>query len=359
MSNTISDVTVVLNMETPNIPLNLGNLALFIKGDKDSIESFETTKELKASDIYKSNDTVKNIADGYFAQEMHGPKLLVITYTDITNAAEDYYSEGWEFATVVPDIKQIPAEDGQTEGSSVVGDLTDAITLSKYIDTKKERFLVVGLPATDATVTGIENTNKQFNKSQRTIVFVAGKDQLEAEYAIGGLVGAIGNETVGSVTWKFKHIVGLDPVDLTVTQVEALHEENAFTYVTKAGIPQTSEGKTLAGEFIDALHGDDWIKASLETDLQKLLSTSKKISFDAAGIAQIDATVTAVLTTATNNGIIAIKPESNAGQFNVTAASREESSAQDLATRNYTGLKFDYTRSGAIHTVRVNGQINI
>ena len=45
-------------------------------------------------------------------------------------------------------------------------------------------------------------------------------------------------------------------------------------------------------------------KASIETELQKLLSSSKKLSFDAVGIAQIDATVTQVLSQATNNGII-------------------------------------------------------
>ena len=107
------------------------------------------------------------------------------------------------------------------------------------------------------------------------------------------------------------------------------------------------------------MHGDDWVKASLETELQKLLSNSKKITFDSAGIAQIDATVTAVLTTATNNGIISENPETKAGEFSVYTASRAESSDEDVAQRNYTGLKFSYTRSGAIHTVKVNGQINI
>ena len=93
--------------------------------------------------------------------------------------------------------------------------------------------------------------------------------------------------------------------------------------------------------------------------MQRLLSNSSKITFDAAGIAQIDATVTAVLTTATNNGIISVNPETNAGEFTVTTTSRAQSSEEDIAQRNYTGLKFSYTRSGAIHTVKVNGQINI
>lgn len=364
MSNTLSDITVNLNVEMPSVPVNMGNLALFVKGNKQNVEVFSSYEDLQK--IYGSNDLVKQVANGYFSQDDHGNKLFVITYTDVTTAATAYYGEGWEFATVIPGVKVVTSREAshnQEHQEAVTvdttNDLADTVALSNFIDGKKERFAVVGLPATGANVEKIVDTKKAFGNSLRTILFVSGANQAEAEYGIGGLVGAVGNETVGSVTWKFRQIGGVKPVDLTVTQIQKLHESNAFTYVTKAGLDQTSEGKTLSGEFIDALHGDDWVKASLETELQRLLSNSSKITFDAAGIAQIDATVTAVLTTATNNGIISVNPETNAGEFTVTTASRAQSSEEDIAQRNYTGLKFSYTRSGAIHTVKVNGQINI
>lgn len=363
MSNTLSDITVKLNVETPSVPVNMGNLALFVKGDKQNVEGFNSYEDLQK--VYGSNDLVKQVANGYFSQDDHGNKLFVITYTDIATAATAFYGEGWEFATVIPGVKVVTSSAGdqgkEKEAVTVdtTNDLADTVALSNFIDGKKERFAVVGLPATNENVEKIADTKKAFGNSPRTILFVSGANQAEAEYGIGGLVGAVGNETVGSVTWKFRKIGGVKPVDLTVTQIQKLHENNAFTYVTKAALDQTSEGKTLSGEFIDALHGDDWVKASLETELQKLLSNSKKITFDSAGIAQIDATVTAVLTTATNNGIISENPETKAGEFSVYTASRAESSDEDVAQRNYTGLKFSYTRSGAIHTVKVNGQINI
>lgn len=366
MSNTLSDITVKLNVETPSVPVNMGNLALFVKGDKQKVEGFNSYEDLQK--VYGSNDLVKQVANGYFSQDDHGNKLFVITYTDVATAATAFYGEGWEFATIIPGVKVVtPSEntgDDQNKEKEAVtvdttNDLADTVALSNFIDSKKERFAVVGVPATAENVEKIGDTKKAFGNSPRTIIFVSGTNQAEAEYGIGGLVGAVGNETVGSVTWKFRKIGGVKPVDLTVTQIQKLHENNTFTYVTKAALDQTSEGKTLSGEFIDALHGDDWVKASLETELQKLLSNSKKITFDSAGIAQIDATVTAVLTTATNNGIISVNPETNAGEFTVTTASRAQSSEEEIAQRNYTGLKFSYTRSGAIHTVRVNGQINI
>lgn len=366
MSNTLSDITVKLNTETPSTPVNMGNLALFVKGDKQNVEGFNSYEDLQK--VYGSNDLVKQVANGYFSQDDHGNKLFVITYTDVATAATAYYGEGWEFATVIPGVKVVtPSEntggDQNKEKEAVTvdttNDLADTVALSNFIDSKKERFAIVGLPATAENVAKIADTKKAFGNSPRTIFFVSGADQAEAEYGIGGLVGAVGNETVGSVTWKFRKIGGVKPVDLTVTQIQKLHENNAFTYVTKAALDQTSEGKTLSGEFIDALHGDDWVKASLETELQRLLSNSKKITYDDAGIAQIDATVTAVLNTATNNGIISVNPETNSGEFTVTTATRAQTSDEDIAQRNYTGLKFSYTRSGAIYTVRVNGQINI
>lgn len=367
MSNILSDITVKLNVETPSAPVNMGNLALFVKGDKQNVEGFNSYDDLQK--VYGSNDLVKQVANGYFNQDDHGNKLFVITYTDVATAVNAYYSKGWEFATVIPGVKVIAPstnasndQNDQNKGAVTIdttNDLADAVALSAFIDGKKERFAVVGLPATSDNVEKIADTMKVFGNSQRTIVFASGTNQAEAEYGIGGLIGAVGNETVGSVTWKFRQIGGVKPVDLTTTQIQQLHENNVFTYVTKAGLDQTSEGKTLSGEFIDALHGDDWVKASLETELQRLLSNSKKISFNSAGIAQIDATVTAVLTTATNNGIVSVNPATNAGDFIVTTASRAQSSAEDVSQRNYTGLSFSYTRSGAIHTVKVNGQINI
>ena len=43
----------------------------------------------------------------------------------------------------------------------------------------------------------------------------------------------------------------------------------------------------MSGEFIDALHGDHWVKSNIETNVQRLLSTTDKLTFDSNGIAFI------------------------------------------------------------------------
>ncbi|WP_439646763.1 hypothetical protein [Lacticaseibacillus saniviri] len=60
---------------------------------------------------------------------------------------------------------------------------------------------------------------------------------------------------------------------------------------------------------------------------------------------------------ATANGVILINDKTGAGEYTVTAQSRDNTSAEDIAQRHYSGLSFSYRRSGAIHSVTVRGTV--
>ena len=66
-----------------------------------------------------------------------------------------------------------------------------------------------------------------------------------------------------------------------------------------------------------------------------------------------------MLNNATSNGIILTDKETGAGDFSVTTVSRADTPTADIAERRYNGLSFAYTRAGAIHSVKVSGQINL
>lgn len=395
MTQALSDVEVVLDVLKPTTPVNLGVLAIFMPASSNSMSTYTTLEDLTA-DV--TDDEVIAIATNYFAQTGHSETLVVISYSDIASAADEYFNEGWEFAVVATESKDDSAQaaasaaassaaaseaaassaaaNAGSDGSSAATTPTpapvpasspassntgaeDLLALSNYIEGQVSGFLVIGVPATDDTVTSAKNTKETYEGNTRTIVFASGADQTEASGGVGALIGALGNDTVGSITWKFKSLAGVTPVDYTAAQVAKLHDNGIFTYVNKAGIDQTSEGITVTGEFIDALHGDDWIKAEMESDLQKMLSTTDKLSYDAAGIAQVEATATAVLLQATANGIVLLNPDTNAGEYTVTAASRANTSDEDIATRQYNGLSFTYQRSGAIHSITVHGTVTL
>lgn len=107
------------------------------------------------------------------------------------------------------------------------------MTLSNYVEGKARRFYVTGLVATDETVTKAETIKQQFFGNQRTIVFASGADADGSNYGIGALIGALANQTVGSITWKFKNLVGVKAVNYNAAQVDKLHKNGIITYVKK------------------------------------------------------------------------------------------------------------------------------
>jgi Protein of unknown function (DUF3383) len=126
--------------------------------------------------------------------------------------------------------------------------------------------------------------------------------------------------------------------------------------VLKAGIPQTSEGLTANGSHIDFIHGQDWVKANIETDLQQMLSDNDKVPSGDTGISMAVSVMTSVLTTATQNGIVDKDANGNA-KFTVTSKSMDEIPEEDKKKRIYSGLGFVYYPEGAFHKMKVNGTV--
>lgn len=129
----------------------------------------------------------------------------------------------------------------------------------------------------------------------------------------------------------------------------------ANTYVTKAGIDQTSEGKTVSGGYIDLVHAQDYIRASIELGVQTLLSTQGKVPYDDTGIAQIESVVRTVLQSAWQQGIIATVD--SIGQYDTVFATRAETDATDRASREYNGGTFWLDLAGAIHKATIRGVV--
>lgn len=340
MSNatTLSDVEVTLDVLDPAVPLNLGILAIFTPGEADKLDTY-TTQENALAEI--TDEKVKSVATGYFKQADHAASLLVITYSDLETSLTSHIGDGWEFATLA--------------GATVPD--TDYTIIANYIEGRGKQFFVKGVPAIEETVTNSSNIAKQFFGNERTIMFATGAVDGDELFGVGALIGGLANELVGSITWKFKELTGLAAASLNAAQVEKLRKVGIITYVNKAGKAQTSDGITVSGEFIDNLHGDDWVKASVETALQTLLFNTDKLTYDAKGIAQIDAVITGVLLQATTNGIVLTDSDSGAGKYTVTTATRAESSDTDISGRHYGGASFQYTRSGAIHDMTVHGTV--
>lgn len=342
MVEAITDVTVSINVQQPQPKIGLGIPAIFAVGIEQTFKEYSSLDGLVKD--FGENTTVYKKAKAVFAQVNMPKNIVVITYKkedsapdrlgtsgNIVKAAEEYFFENWHFALLA-------------EFESDTG-----LALSNFIEEQKFKFLVLQVAkASDLT---------PFAKNSLTIGLV---HTLAEEYLDAALIGNTANLTVGSVTWKGRpNLIGITAQKLMVSNLEEIHKAGGLAYVEKAGIPQTSEGKTISGEFIDSLHGDHWIKSNIESRLQRLLSNTDKITFDSNGIALLRNELTTVFEEAFSNGIIDVVDETGNGNYSITALQRTDLKPEDIAARNYKGLSFTYKRSGAIHSVDVSGTIEV
>jgi hypothetical protein len=332
------DVTVNINLVKPVALIGLGRpLILANKAGSPVFKAYSDLDSVK-TDYADSTNAYKK-ASAIFAQGSNRPDQVYIANYDpaadgestpgytLTQAIDAYADKDWEFL-ILADAEQ-----------------TDKIAIAPKIEALGIKFLVVKVE---------EEANRvAFKTYDRTIVFY---HPVADENPDAALVGACGSQTVGSITWKFKTLVGITAQDFNSSEVTAIHANGAICYVTKAGIDQTSEGITGSGEYIDVLHGKDWIKVNMENSIQTALSNAKKIAFDNTGIGVLEGQVTNTLQQAFANGIIAADKD---GQpiYSITALTRDEVSDADRASRTYNGLSFNFELAGAIHTATITGEI--
>ncbi|MFC2948534.1 DUF3383 family protein [Virgibacillus sediminis] len=223
-----------------------------------------------------------------------------------------------------------------------IGDVSDVIEGS----TKFPKLYTARVASvTDLTTLGTTN--------DRTFVAVHPAD----EHIDAAIVGEIGSQEVGSVTWQGHTLKGITPQDLSPGELTDIEDANGYAYVTKAGDDVTSEGKVLSGEYIDVMHGKDWVKANIEHTVQKIKNRAGKIPYTDGGISTLEAGVLSVLKTGYNQGIIA-DDEGGTPLYNTNFLSRAETSEEDRALRRYTGGNFGFELAGAIHDAEISGSLS-
>ena len=378
MANTIvaydrpTDVDVVMSIERPKPTVGLGNLLIInqlsstpaqsgsgntsapsdqaeVPSDKLSADDILDGILLRKTDAatgavyreyasldavkvdYSDNDDVMAKAEAYFAQENHSDRVAVL---DIPSGKEQdalgaFWFFNWTFAV------RAKSDDQQSE-------LT---LLSNIFEANKDHFLV------------IQTNDTSVLNSLQGQSYTIGLKHDTAEPMDAAFVGEIATLPVGSVTWKFKTLQGITPESLTATELVGINKVNAVAYTTVFGKDQTTEGKTLSGEYIDTVHGIVWVKSNMESAMEKLLQDNGKVPYSQVGINLVLGAATQVLNKAYEQGIIQADVNGKA-DFSISATPREQQSAQDLSNRHYGGLSFTYHASGAIHTLTVHGTID-
>lgn len=326
----LKDVIVTINIANPAPRIGLGRPVIFTsKTGTASYKEYTTLDALK-SDFAEATPTYKK-AKAVFEQKNRPDLVAVATYdADVLTSLEAFYNRPWHFALLASDLT------------------ADQVKMATFLAGKDFKLGAYQV-ATTAARTAL-------NGKARTIIL---DNPNVNEHLDAAIVGALGSLPVGSITWKFKSLVGITPRYLTDTDIAAIDSANAIAYAYKGtGKAQTTDGVLADGEWIDVVHGQDWVKADMENEVQYALEQNDKVPFDGRGIGLIDAAATTTLGRGFNQGIIAVTDDGQP-DYETSTLSRDQVDAQDRKARIYSGLSFEFGNAGGIHGARIKGQIII
>lgn len=327
----VKDITV--NITTSNLVGSAGlGIPLVISG-KGTVVAYKECNDMNdvLSAGWESDTDVYKACQKIFAQK-NRPKTVAVVGTGDTTAEWVTKNKDKNFRQIVPTLSNT--------GDSTVAEVITAVN------------------ALDGKMLFIAVEDKSLlpqTQSEKVVAYVYNG---ASKFVNAAVVGESAGRAAGSFTYKNLVLTDVVPEDLTPAEVEAIHEAGANAIVKKAGDVVTSEGITTDGEYIDVVDSKDYIITNIVYQGQKLLNNSDKLSFDNAGISQLENVVTGVLADAFANGIIAANEDGTAA-YSTNFATRADITESDRANRSYKGGNFSFDLAGAIHNATINGTIEV
>jgi hypothetical protein len=155
----------------------------------------------------------------------------------------------------------------------------------------------------------------------------------------------------GSPTWKFKGLQAVPTFELDEGQFTKSQDKNATVYCSVADVPMTFEGKTAAGEFIDVIHGCDWLKARIQNLVFSKLVELDKVPFTDAGIQIIVGQLRQALDEGIKYEILA--------SYDIGFPAAADVATTEKGIRLLPDISFEAPLAGAIHATKIKGTVKL
>jgi hypothetical protein len=155
----------------------------------------------------------------------------------------------------------------------------------------------------------------------------------------------------GSATWKFKELKSIPTYELTQGQITNIEKKNATWYMTSADVPMTSNGQVASGEYIDVIHGLDWLQARIQNLVFTGLINVDKVPFTDEGIQMVISPLKTALEEGKKHGILA--------SYEIEYPAVADVSITDKGKRFLPDVKFTGVLAGAIHGTKINGVVTL
>jgi hypothetical protein len=171
----------------------------------------------------------------------------------------------------------------------------------------------------------------------------------------GAAAAYVGNALAydpGTITYKFRELAGLTSYALTSAQRAAVLAKSGNLIETVAGRSITCDGKVSGGEWIDVIHGLDWLRARMAERVFGVFVSQPagKVPFTDKGIALLHTEVRAQLQEAQDRDVLATGWTTSVP----TAASLSSAQRQ---TRVLPNVTWNGRVTGAIHAITIRGTV--
>lgn len=173
------------------------------------------------------------------------------------------------------------------------------------------------------------------------------------EYGATAWVGRVAPKDPGSITFKFKSLVGVTPSSLTDTQEGFLETSKGNFYTTVAGLNITTEGYAASGEYLDLTHGTDWLVARLQERTFALMANADKIPYSDASVDLFIGEIFAQMEIAVDRNFLL------AGTLTASGPKVADVALADRVLRILPDIKFGANFAGAVHAVRLAGTLSV
>jgi hypothetical protein len=156
----------------------------------------------------------------------------------------------------------------------------------------------------------------------------------------------------GAATWMFKDMNAVPTYELDTGPFETASAKNAMLYCLVADVPVTFWSKVGSGEYIDIIHGCDWLKARIQNKVFTTLKQKPKTPFNDMGITMVCDSLRSAL----QEGIdIAELLDS----YTITKPDAVNVPMDEKGKRNLPLVSFEAPLQGAIHTTKIKGTVTL
>lgn len=157
----------------------------------------------------------------------------------------------------------------------------------------------------------------------------------------------------GSSSWAFKELDYISKSKLSTDLTEKLKRAdiNRHIFINDKGV--TLDGKVSSGEYIDIVHGINWLHVRIQERIFRLLMLNGKIPYTAKGVDLIRSELLSQLNEAVGRGLLAADPEPKVSIPDINAIP-----ADIKEKRILPDVKFSARLAGAIHEIEINGTVS-